>query len=73
MIENLGRLQEMLNKINAELDGLEFLFGGNTVKNEDCAIKEECILDTVNISLQKADYALCVLERINNMLRGGRK
>ena len=73
MIENLDRLKELLNRINAELDGLETLFGGITEKTEDCVIKEECILDTVNINLQKADYALCVLERINNMLRGGRK
>ena len=73
MIENLGKLQELLNKINAELDSLEILFGGITEKIEDCVMKEECILDTVNINLQKADYALRVLERINNMLRGGKK
>ena len=75
MIENLSRLEELLSKINIELDSLERLFGGCRVSSEECceAPKEECIMDTVNISLQKADYALCVLERINNILKGGNR
>ena len=76
MIESLSRLEELLNKINIELDSLEILFGGcRATSSEECceAPKEECVMDTVNISLQKADYALCVLERINNILRGGNK
>ena len=73
MIENLSKLEELLSKINIELDSLERLFGGYRASSVECceAPKEECIMDTVNISLQKADYALCVLERINNILKGG--
>lgn len=75
MIENLSKLQELLSRINCELDGLERLFGGCRVSSEECceAPKEECVMDTVNINLQKADYALNVLERINNILRGGNR
>ena len=75
MIENLSIIQDLLSKINMELDSLERLFGGCRVSSEECceAPKEECIMDTVNISLQKADYDLCVLERINNILRGGNR
>lgn len=74
MIENLGKLQELLSKINNELDSLETLFGGIRENTEECCVsKEECVMDTVNINLQKADYALCSLERINNILRGGNK
>ena len=75
MIENLSKLQELLSKINSQLDSLETLFGGCRVSSEECceAPKEECIMDIVNISLQKTDYALCVLERINNILRGGNR
>lgn len=76
MIENLSKVEELLNKINIELDSLERLFGGCRVtSSEECCEvpKEECIMDTVNISLQKADYALCALERINNILKGGNR
>ena len=73
MIENISRLQELLNKINIELDSLERLFGGVRPQSDECCEekKEECVMDTVNINLQKADYALCVLERINDILKGG--
>lgn len=76
MIENIARLQELLSKINIELDSLERLFGGcKTTSLEECceSPKEECIMDTVNINLQKADYALCILEKINNILKGGNR
>ena len=74
MIENLSKLQELLNRINSELDSLETLFGGIRERTEECCErKEECVMDTVNINLQKADYALCVLERINNILKGGNR
>ena len=74
MIENLSKLQELLSRINSELDSLETLFGGIRERVEEhCEKKEECIMDTVNINLQKADYALNVLERINNILRGGNR
>lgn len=74
MVENIGRLQELLNKINNELDSLETLFCGIRERTEECCEKkEECVMDTVNINLQKADYALNVLERINNVLRGGNR
>ena len=74
MIENLSKLQELLSRINCELDSLETLFGGIRERTEEsCERKEECVMDTVNISLQKADYALNVLERISNILRGGNR
>lgn len=74
MIENLSKLQELLNRINCELDSLETLFGGIRERTEErCEREENCVMDTVNINLQKADYALNVLERINNILRGGNR
>ena len=75
MCENLGKLEELLNRINIELDSIERLFVGDKPQsNEICEeLRDNCIMDTTIKNLQKAENALCTLERIDMILKGGNK
>lgn len=75
MCENIGKLTELLSRINCELNGFERLLIGEKPEEKcECEeVRDNCVMDTVTRNIRSAEYAIKTLERIDMIFKGGNK